>query len=64
MRKAKHTVNDHKLTSQLTGISQCCSGLTNLIPKLESSSHTVQNPTIISTLLIFESDLLRIRIYI
>ena len=42
MRKAKSIVNEQKLSSQLTEISQCYNGLTNLILKMENSTYTIQ----------------------
>ena len=42
VRKVKNMVNDQKLTSQLTVISQCYGGLTNLILKMKSCTYTVQ----------------------
>ena len=42
MRNVKNIVNEQKLTSQLTEISQCYNGLTNLILKMENSAYTIQ----------------------
>ena len=42
MPKAKNIVNEQKLTSQLTEISQCYNGLRNLILKIENSTYTIQ----------------------
>ena len=42
MPKVKKIVNEQKLTSQLTEISQCYNGLRNLILKMENSTYTIQ----------------------
>ena len=42
MPKVKNIVNEQKLTSQLTEISQCYNGLRNLILKMENSTYTIQ----------------------
>ena len=42
MPKVKNIVNEQKLTSQLTEISQCYYGLRGLILKMENSTYAIQ----------------------
>ena len=42
VRKVKNIVNEQKLTSQLTEISQYYNRLTNLILKMENSTYKIQ----------------------
>ena len=42
VRNVKNIVNEQKLTSQLTEVSQCYNGLTNLILKIENSTCAIQ----------------------
>ena len=64
VRKVKNAVNDEKLTSQLTEISQSYSGLTNLILKMESCTYTVQEAYDDINSLDLGSDPLQLRKYI
>ena len=64
VRKAKSIVNEQKLTSQLTEISQCYNGLTNLILKMENSTYTIQKAYEDINSLGFGSDSLQLKKYI
>ena len=64
VRKVKNAVNDEKLTSQLTEISQSYSGLTDLILKMESCTYTVQEAYDDINSLDLGSDPLQLRKYI
>ena len=64
VRKAKSIVNEQKLTSQLTEISQCYNGLTNLILKMENSTYTIQKAYEDINSLGFGSDPLQLKKYI
>ena len=64
MRKVKNIVNQQKLTSQLTEISQCYNGLTNLILKMENSTCTIQKAYDNINSLAFGSDPLQLKKYI
>ena len=64
MRNVKNIVNEQKLTSQLTEISQCYNGLTNLIFKMKNSSYTMQKAYDDIISLYVGSDLLQLKKYI
>ena len=64
MRKAKSIVNEQKLTSQLTEISQCYNGLTNPILKMENPTYTIQKAYEDINSLGFGSDPLQLKKYI
>ena len=64
MPKVKNIVNEQKLTSQLTEISQCYNGLRNLILKMENSTYTIQKAYDDINSLGFGSDPLRLKKYI
>ena len=59
--KVKNIVNEQKLTSQLTEISQCYNGLRNLILKMENSTYTIQKTYDDINFLGFGSDPLRLK---
>ena len=64
LQKAKSKVNEQKLTSQLTEISQCYDGLTNLILKMENSTYTIQKAYEDINSLGFGSDPLQLKKYV
>ena len=64
MRKVKNIVNEQKLTSQLTEISQCHNGLRNLIIKMENFTYTIQKAYDDINSLGFGSNPLRLKKYI
>ena len=64
VQKAKSKVNEQKLISQLTEISQCYNGLSNLILKMENSTYTIQKAYEDINSLGFESDPLQLKKYI
>ena len=64
MPKVKNIVNEQKLTSQLTEISQCYNGLRNLVLKMENATYTIQKGYVDINSLGFGSDPLRLKKYI
>ena len=64
VQKAKSKVNEQKLASQLTEISQCYNGLSNLILKMENSTYTIQKAYEDINSLGFGSDPLQLKKYI
>ena len=64
MQKGKSKVNEQKLNSQLTEISQCYNGLSNLILKMEISPYTIQKTYEDINSLGFGSDPLQLKKYI
>ena len=64
VQKAKSKVNEQKLTSQLTEISQCYNELSNLILKMENSTCTIQKAYEDINSLGFGSDPLQLKKYI
>ena len=64
MPKVKNIVNEQKLTSQLTEISQCYNGLRNLVLKMENATYTIQKGYVDINSLGFGSDPLQLKKYI
>ena len=64
MLNVKNVVNEQKLTSQLTEISQCYNGLRNLILKMENDTYAIQKDYDDINSLGFGSDPLRPKKYI